>query len=197
MHHLFFLFCFLTWTCIECTVVLPAPSKKPNAVEARVTTSHVIRTRHVRHTRYFSNLTVLCLQRRFHDDRSLLGHQLGPARLVHAVLAPQSRRRRRRHNGQRRMPPGGLHDAHGLPTQVHLTSWSFSSRGGQTFSSTAKRKDERATFNWLHFLKRPSRKQFSIVCCFGGSPAESIRLCTSVARSPHSETNQKKQTGVR
>lgn len=65
-------------------------------------------------------VTLLLFQRRLHDDRSLLGHQPGPPRLLHALLAPQPRRRRQR--GQRRKSPVGLHHTPRLPTQVTAPS---------------------------------------------------------------------------
>ena len=58
------------------------------------------------------------MQWRFHDDRSLLGHQPGPARLLHTFLAPESGRGRQ--CGQRREPPVRIDHTHRLPTQVPL-----------------------------------------------------------------------------
>lgn len=55
-------------------------------------------------------------QRRFDNDRPFLGHQSGPAGLLHPLLAPEPRWRR--FSAERGEPRHGGHDAHRLSAQV-------------------------------------------------------------------------------
>lgn len=65
---------------------------------------------------FLTRLFCFLLQWGFHDNRSILGYQSGPARFIYAFLAPQSRRRRQ--HSKRREPPVRVHHTHRLPSQV-------------------------------------------------------------------------------